>query len=347
VASEPTEVPTVAPEPDPTATTEPPPEPTAEPAAEEEPEVEEESADSAIVGEGPCNGTPAGGTVTTSFEFEGRARSYEQLVPSAYDGVTPLPVVLNWHGLGSNGPDQLGFSEYGTLAESEGFIVIAPTGVASPDDADGRNSWELEPDQDPGRDDIAFANQVLDMVIADLCVDASRVYTTGMSNGGYFSSVLACEMSDRIAAAAAVAALTHADDCDPERDVPIIGFHGTDDDVVPYDGGGISSLAPDIVVPLFELKILDEFAEFAVNAGCDAEPVVTEFSENVNQFDFGGCADGVTRTFYEIEQGGHTWPGSILSSLISESVGLGKTTTQINASQVSWDFFEQHTLPIE
>ena len=341
----PTSTPAPTEAPAPTATPEPTdvPEPTAEP---EPTEVAEPTAAPAAAPNPSGSGCGAGvqpGITSESFEFEDRERVYEQVVPASYDDSTPMAVVLNWHGLGSNGVEQVGFSDYASLAENEGFIVIAPTGIPSPGDT--RNSWELAPEQDPTRDDLAFANTLLDLVIATLCVDESRVYTTGMSNGGYFSSLLVCHMSERIAAAASVAALNHPDDCEPSRIVPYIGFHGTEDDVVPYDGSGESSLAPGEVIELFQLKILDEFTEFAVEAGCEVEPTVSDYSENVTAFDFGGCPNEVPMTFYEIEGAGHTWPGSLISLALSESIGLGITTNEINASQVSWDFFEQHALP--
>jgi len=344
----PTEAPAVEPEPEPTdeptATPEPAaePEPEPEPTAAPTPEPTEEPAEPAVALGSGCGAGTAPGITTVTFEFDGNERIYEQVVPASYDDSSPVPVVLNWHGLGSSGVEQVAFSDYAALAEAEGFIVIAPTGLPTGDD--GRNSWELTPDQDPDRDDLAFANEVLDRVIESLCVDDTRVYTTGMSNGGYFSSVLVCEMSDRIAAAASVAALTHADDCDPPRTVPYIGFHGTDDEVVPYAGGGESSLTPGQIVPLFELKILDEFTEFAVEAGCDAQPVIAELSDEVTSFDFANCADGVAMTFYEIGGAGHTWPGSAVSLALSEALGLGVTTDEISASQTSWDFFEQYSL---
>ena len=325
--------PTATAVPEPTATEVP--EPTAEPTPTKTPGVEETTLASG------CGSGVAPGITTESFQFEGRERVFEQVVPASYDDATPLPVVLNWHGLGSNGVEQIGFSDYAALAEVEGFIVIAPTGIPTP--GDDRNSWELSPEQDPERDDLAFANTLLDLVIESLCVDADRVYTTGMSNGGYFSSVLVCEMSTRIAAAASVAALSHPDDCDPERIVPYIGFHGTDDAVVPF-AGGQSSLAIDEAVELFLLEIPAEFEEFAVDAQCDAEPVVTAISDEVISYDYVNCNDGLTMTFYEIVGGGHTWPGSAVSVALSEAIGLGVTTTDISASETSWAYFEQHSL---
>ena len=339
-AAEPTTKPAPTPEP-PTPEPDPPAEPAPDPTAEPQPEPTVESAASSGPLSNGCGAGVAPGISTVTLEFEGNERVYERVIPAGYDDSTPLPVVLNWHGLGSNGVEQVGFSDYANLADAEGFIVIAPTGLA---DADNRNSWELTPEQFPERDDVAFANTLLDQVIETLCVDPARVYTTGMSNGGYFSSVLVCEMSDRIAAAASVAALSHPDGCDPSRVVPYIGFHGTEDEVVPYDGSGESSLALGQIIPLFQLKILDEFTEFAAEAGCDIEPVVEELSANVTSFDFQNCTAGVTMTFYEIEGAGHTWPGSATSLALSEMLGLGVTTDQISASETSWAFFEQHSL---
>jgi polyhydroxybutyrate depolymerase len=219
---------------------------------------------------------------------------------------------------------------------------VAPTGVPTPPDL--RNSWEITPDQDPGRDDLKFANDLLDNVIASACVDESRVYSTGMSAGGYFTSVLVCDMADRIAAAASIAGLVHADDCSPSRPVPFIAFHGTDDAVVPYAGGGVSTLAPDLIVPLFELVIPDEFSQFASGDGCSATPDEVSITDEVTALEYPGCADSAEATFYRIEGGGHTWPGSQLSLAISESIGLGATTADIDATAVSWEFFSRHAL---
>lgn len=287
-----------------------------------------------------CGSGASPGTTTESLEFEGRDRSYRQVLPLGYDDATPLPIVLNWHGLGSNGADQVSFSGYGTLAEAETFVVIAPTGL--PDPMLGLNSWELDQD-DPTRDDLAFADALLDRLIDGLCVDPTRVYSTGMSNGGYFTSLLVCHRSERIAAAASVAALTHPDDCDPTRVVPFLGFHGTADTVVPYAGGGQTSLAPG-TFELFEPRIDDEFAEFATGAGCDVDPDVVSLSAHVTSFDYTGCPDDTVMTFYEIDGGGHTWPGSLVSLLVSQGLGMGVTTTEIDATAVSWAFFEQYAL---
>ena len=289
-----------------------------------------------------CGQELPGGQSTVSFDFEDRTRVYELVVPSSYDPDQPTPLVMNWHGLGSNGPDQLGFSEYPALAEAEGFLVVAPTGVPAPGQT--RNSWELTDDDDPTRDDVAFAEAVLDRVIATACIDQARVYTTGMSNGGYFSSRLVCELADRIAAAASVAALNHPDDCEPSRPVPYVGFHGVDDEIVPYDGGGFSSLFPGVQIELFESVIPEEFAEFATTFGCDPAPTEEQVSADVTSFDYQACPGDIDVIFYELDNAGHTWPGSTISLAISQASGLGVTNADINASELSWELFSRHSL---
>lgn len=317
---------------------------TGEPAGDETPaDADSGTVPPAAVDGSGCGAEVVPGRSTVSFDFEDRTREYELVVPPDYDPSVPTPLVLNWHGLGSNGPDQLGFSEYPALAAREGFLVVAPTGVPAPDQT--LNSWELTDDDDPTRDDVAFAEAVLDRMIATACVDESRVYTTGMSNGGYFSTRLVCELADRIAAASAVAALFHPDDCEPSRPVPLLGFHGVDDAVVPYDGGGFSSLFPQEPLELFEPAIPDEFAEFAVGYGCAPDPIEESISDDVTAFRYEGCPAGIEATFYRIGGGGHTWPGSTISLSIGQAAGLGATTTDINATELSWEFFSRHSLP--
>ncbi len=251
---------------------------------------------------------------------------------------------MNWHGLGSDGPQQAQFSDYESLAEAEGFIVAHPTGV--PGLAGTQNSWELEQFDDPTRDDVAMAETMIDQLIADYCVDQTRVYSTGMSNGGFFTSRLVCDLSDRIAAAVSVAGVTHPDGCTPDRAVPFMAFHGTADGVVPFDGGS-SVLVEDGALPaaaeFFSQVMPDEFAEFADSSGCDPEPESEEVSPTVTRYEWSGCDDGAELVFFEIAGGGHTWPGSPLGPFLTDVLGV--TTNDVDATADGWAFMEQFQLP--
>ena len=283
------------------------------------------------------------GVSNFSIDAGGATHSVRMFVPSGYDG-SPMPLVMNWHGLGSDGRQQALFTDYETLAESEGFLVAHPTGVPAPGDT--RNSWELVQFDDPERDDIVMAEVMIDRIITDFCADPKRVYSTGMSNGGLFTSRLVCDLSTRIAAAVSVAGITHHDDCAPERAVPFIAFHGTADEVVPFAGGESSlaeASAPPAAVEFFDQVMPDEFAQFAATNGCDPDPIEQAVSEEVKRYDYANCDDGAAMAFFEIAEGGHTWPGSPLGPFLTQV--LGNTTTDVSATADGWDFMKEYELP--
>lgn len=317
--------------------------------AEAEAEVETTQADAATT-ELETTTAPAGsdgcqvdiGIGRISSEAGGPIQGAQVYVPTTFDG-TLWPVVINWHGLGSDGPQQALFTDYEALAEREGFIVVHPTGTPGP--GDSRNSWELIQLDVPNRDDVAFANDVIDQLIADFCVDESRVYSTGMSNGGFFTSRLLCDMADRIAAGVSVAGLSHPDECEPSRAVPFMAFHGTADEVVPF-AGGQSSLVEDNATEgfadFFAQVMPDEFAEFAADFGCEPDPEVSDVGVETIRYDYVGCDDDVPLIFYEVTEGGHTWPNSPLGPLLLDS--LGYTTTDVDATADGWAFMSQFSL---
>jgi len=261
-------------------------------------------------------------------------------VPGSYD-TEPVALVLDFHGIGSNGPEQNAFGGFGAMAEAEGFVAVEPTGQHTIEDA--RKSWELPQFDTDERDDVAFVVDLIDFMAAQVCVDQQRIYATGMSNGGLFTSVLVCDLSERIAAAVSVAGVTHPETCSPSRAVPFMAFHGTDDTVVPYGGGGESTLSgSEGSGDFFEQVMPDEMAEFAADFAC-ADFADSVISAEVSLRSWSGCRDDVDVIFYTIEGGGHTWPGSGLSRAFES--GLGYTTLDVNATEVAWEFFERNPLP--
>ena len=287
--------------------------------------------------------SPAIGVTETTLVGGGAEHAMRVFVPSSFAGV-PLPVVIDWHGLGSNGTDQAMYSDYEAVAEEQGFIVVHPTGVA--DTAGGPNSWQLFSNPGSERDDLAFAGALIDELVANWCADPARVYSTGMSNGGFFTARLVCEMADRIAAAVSVAGTYHPDTCHPSRAVPYTAIHGTADKVVPYLGGGESVLSegdsdPSLRV-FFEQVMPSEFAEFAADASCDPATTDTAVGEDVIRHEYTACEGGVPMVLEEVQDGGHTWPSSPLASLTEGA--LGYTTDDIDATRDGWAFMSRFTL---
>ena len=278
------------------------------------------------------------GLSTEVLTSGGNEYNYQFTVPSSYDG-SPLPVVLDFHGIGSNGAQQAVFSGWSAAAESEGFLSVQPTGLMA--DGDDRASWELPQFETSDRNDIQFVVDLIDVISSQICIDPARIYSTGMSNGGLFTSTVVCELSERIAAAVSVAGVTHHESCSPTRAVPYLAFHGTDDTVVPFNGGGESTLDGAAgSSEFFEQVIPEEFAEFADSSGCSGS-TDSQITPEVTLTSYSGCNDDVPLGFYTIEGAGHTWPGSSISAAIPT---LGVTNLDISATEIAWEFFGQHTL---
>lgn len=265
-----------------------------------------------------------GGTLA----FDGAERRYLLHLPPQYDGTVRLPVVFDFHGYGSAAALQLAYSDIVPLADREGFVVVAPEGQGRPPRFTLLGATATE------TDDVAFTVALLDDLSTRLCLEPSRVYATGMSNGGALSSVLACRAADRFAATAAVAALVHLPACaEADRPVPFLAMMGTDDPVVPFAGGTVNCCGnPNIPAAP------DTVAAFARGYGCDDEPTVERLGDDVEHRRYEGCDADVE--FYVIEGGGHTWPGAI--DLAAR--GLGRTTQTIDATETIWAFFERHRL---
>lgn len=288
---------------------------------------------------------------------DGERRTFRIVLPRNYDQADPAPLVFDFHGLGSEGFQQALVSGIDAAAGLNGYVAVIPDGAVN--DVLGTRLWNLAagndgPLADLAVDDVAFVIELLDLLEAELCIDTARVYSMGLSNGGFFSTVLACELADRIAAVATVAGITHPDDCNPVRPVPVLHFHGTDDDVVPFEGGASSLVDDGGTLGGLDGGQLEDFAEslfqpietevdqWAETNGCDLDPTVSEVSPEVERRVFESCELGASVEFYVVEGGGHTWPGSIVMAFIES---LGFTTLDVSATQLAFDWFDEHPMP--
>ncbi|MBZ0296346.1 MAG: poly(3-hydroxybutyrate) depolymerase [Anaerolineae bacterium] len=277
-------------------------------------------------------GTPIdAGQSAHSFDFDGRERRYLLYIPANYDPSQPAPLVLSLHGFSSNPTQQVDYSQWNPVADEHGFIVVYPQGTGVPLRWNSGLNIAGE-----AVDDVAFINALIDRLSESLCIDANRIYSTGLSNGGGMSNRLACELSDRIAAIGGVAgAYTLPTDCNPSRPVPVIAFHGTEDRIVPYNVDGEGSLN----LP----KITQWAADWAARNQCDSEPETLPAVGDVSGIEYTHCADDASVILYTIEGGGHTWPGGEGQIIFV----VGRTNHDINASELMWDFFEEHPLPAD
>jgi len=252
---------------------------------------------------------------TFYFTFEGIERSYTRYLPADYTPDSLYPLVFNLHGFGSNAIEQQLYSGFNLVADTAGVIVVYPNGVD--------NEWNVY--SSGGINDVGFISALIDTMVAHYSVDLGRVYSTGMSMGGFMSYRLACELETRIAAIASVTGLSVANPCEPSRPVPILQMHGTADPVVPYAG-----------VPL-------TISYWTEHNNCPADPVVTDLPDidttdncTVTVSYYGLCDDSSEVILYTINGGEHTWPGALIN--------IGVTNRDINGSVEIWNFFKKYSI---
>lgn len=269
--------------------------------------------------------TSLSGTIT----HDRNIRNYRLYLPTDYDDSQSLPLVFNLHGLGSNSIEQLFYSQMNAVADTANFIVCYPDGI---DEA-----WNVGWVFGSREDDTGFISDLIDTLVQNYGIDDQRIYSCGMSNGGFMSYRLACELNDKIAAVASVTgamAPRYIDDCEPGKSVPVLEIHGTSDQVVPYTGDR------NINVPISELM---EF--WQKNNSCGATPVesdlpdvVTNDSSTITRIEWPECEDQKKVIHFRVNGGGHTWPGTFALP------GAGPTNGDIIASEEIWLFFKQYTL---
>jgi polyhydroxybutyrate depolymerase len=269
------------------------------------------------------------GTHRVELTHEGQRRSYLVHVPAEARG--PLPVVVSLHGRGSNAWQQELVTGMSRLADLRGFIVVYPESLDGT--WNGGTCCSATP-----RDDVDFVRKVLEDVERKACVDARRVYVTGISNGGYMAYRLISEAPELFAAAAPVAAHLGLPEGDAPafqkfavrsaEPVPIIHFHGTADDRVEYDLTPGVDAGPNTGAP-------DTVAYFARLYGCDPTPVTTDDGAIV----YRGADENAVVELYPLPGGGHCWPGNPVCW------GYGEPMPEMNATQKMWDFFRAHVKP--
>ncbi len=261
----------------------------------------------------------------------GQKREYLLYVPSSYDRTKPTPLVISMHAAALWGAAQQETSQWNTVAEREGFIVVYPSGAKGA----GPRIWRV--DRGPGLTrDVRFISELIDTLEAAYNIDPTRIYANGLSNGGGMAFVLSCTLSNRIAAVGMVAAAQTLpwSWCSDQRPVPMIALHGTADPVTPYRGGTtwITS-QPFPSIPAWT-------AHWARRNGCRPSPVESSFAKDVTRLDYPGCAAAAAVVLYRIEGGGHAWPGG---KPLPEWF-VGPTSNGVDATGEMWRFFRAHPL---
>jgi polyhydroxybutyrate depolymerase len=243
-----------------------------------------------------------------------------------------FPLVLLFHGSGGTGKTILSRTDFALKADAEGFIVAAPDGIYGGWN-DGRGTVN------PNIDDVNFVRELISSLKAKLPIDVTRIYATGISNGGMFTARLGCELSDVLTAIATVAGPlpTNLSRSHPNP-IAVLGIQGDADPRLPIDGTRANSKAGQIN------SAADTMNFWASVNSCNPTPTIERLPSTVNdgtsidQFTYsGGSADVV---YYIVHGMGHTWPPHPPEKFEFEA---GVTSQNINATDVIWDFFGRHS----
>ncbi len=301
-------------------------------------------AHAAVAAVATCGEEMRPGVNRLSVVSGGKERSFDVTLPASFDRARGLPLVIALHGSGGNGAEldvRTGLSASGI---AKGFAVMLPDGGIPMKRADGSLGyfWNIPgvplvngnavPDDAP--DDVKFISDAIDRVTKQGCVDAGKVFVTGMSGGGRMTSLLGCRLAGRIAAIAPVAGLRagraaapdfakpESNDCQPARPLSVLSFHGTDDDTNPFPGGqGLR----------WGYSVESAAARWAALGKCASKPTIEKLSGHLTRVTYGACDARSEVVLYEItaprdQGGGHVWP----------------TSAELKATDVMLDFFSRH-----
>jgi len=280
--------------------------------------------------------TVAAGITNATVMSGGMERAYQLDVPDSYDGTRPFALVFALHPLSITYEvmaSQVGFDD---MQKSYDFIGVAPSGLLD----HGTPYWFAAPVAD--NYDVTFISDLLDQLEATLCIDTSRVFSTGISNGAQMSSLLGCRLAGRIAAIAPVEGEEFLEPCDGQPE-PILAFHGTADPILPYEGGGLNAtnianidywkgnVPAGLPAPL---GIDASMAAWAEHNGCGSQPAEERIAPDVRKRTWPGCK--AATVLYIVEGGGHGWPGKPVPAFEAR---FGHVTTSIDATQLVFQFF--------
>jgi polyhydroxybutyrate depolymerase len=286
-----------------------------------------------------------------------RSRAWLVYVPPSYDPATPMPAIVMLHGRPSSASGMAIITRMHEVAARRGFIVVYPEGVD--------NQWNAQFDligRESGRiggmrsvvpqDDVEFLTTLMADLRVDLNIDPRRMYVAGFSNGGFMTMRMACSASDVFAGFAEVGAALYpvmTRTCRSGRPAPMLFMHGTADPSIPFDGVEVADSQGGTATTQITMSVRNTVAFFIARNHCSLRGESTTFAEggrspdtHVIRFTPHDCDAGAPIVFYQVNGGGHQWPG--VEGVLPEE-NFGRINMDINAGEVIWDFLSRQSLP--
>ena len=255
---------------------------------------------------------------------------YIQLAHPEAEGLSS--VLFNLHGYGSDAIEQMNYTNFNNLANTKenNFILIHPQGaplntaLTSSSSHWNSGGWTIGSTVD----DVDFIDTIIALVSQKYDLNQNRIYSTGMSNGGFMSYHLACNLSSKIAAVASVTGSMSKEtyeDCNPDHPTSILQVHGSIDVTVPFQGNSALGMR----------SVNNVMDYWKLYNACDVDPtsIIIDYFDieiAVQHDTYSNCLNDVHVELYKIEGMGHTWPY--------------KGRYGISATEIIWEFINTYDI---
>jgi polyhydroxybutyrate depolymerase len=255
-----------------------------------------------------------------SFNHNGVDREYFAFIPSNYNSASAVPLVLNFHGFGSNSSEYSPYTSMEALAEKENFILIYPNGT----EMDNYPHWNPSLPSSSNKssaDDLGFIEMLIQQLSKDYSIDPKRVYACGFSNGGMMSFGLAHHKSNLIAAVASVSGAMLDTEISPTHPMPVLIIHGTNDYIIPYNGSNDYNSVE---------STLNYWMSFNKIESLSKSDTSISGNNTIQYFSYENGENGVSIEHYKIIQGGHEW--------------FNLNYDGQNTGELIWNFFSKYDI---
>ena len=290
---------------------------------------------------------PTGLLKDQSFLSNGLEREYHLYVPSDY---IDRPLVILLHGNRSSHDDIIGersitspHKVWLALAEENKFIVLIPNGTLGSTNNRGWNDCRTDSEGNPDVDDVGFIEELLSSIKEDYAYNSDKVYVAGTSNGGHMAYRLAVEIPDKIAAFGAIASSIAANSACIETTTPVsaLFMNGTDDGILPYNGGEMSSSRGTV---LSTQESIDYWVERNQTSKTPSVTAIMDLDledgSTALKHLYSNGDENTEVALYEIVGGGHTEPSILERFRAGFLLLVGNQNGDLEMAEEVWAFFQ-------
>lgn len=240
-----------------------------------------------------CSDKAAASPVTQLSKFNvqsaGYARSYQVHTPNNYDSSVRYPVIMSFDGIEGSGNRIEAYSGLDALPAIMVYLDALPG-------KSGFTSWDGAPYSVDGNRDVQFVRSLLEVLPSQYCIDTTRVFAVGMSNGGSFATIVGCELGDQVRAVASVSGAYYTTCKEEERTPSLLVMHSVDDRQAPFAGSTARRL------PAISAWVEAQ----AAKRNCKTK-IPTEFIWTTTYYNWHNCSDGSTLRLVALPNQAHGW----------------------------------------